>query len=95
MNEKNNVVYLPPEKAVNRVTCAMCGSSEIMTKWIMDGFDYGSGDKTVYLEVEIPVHVCADCSFEFTGHSADELQHEAVCRYLELLNPLRGGGASN
>lgn len=82
MNEKNNIVPLPSETLTNRVTCGMCGSSRVATKWVKDRFEYGSGDTMVYLEVEIPVYSCAECSFMFTDHRADTLQHEAVCRYL-------------
>lgn len=87
MNEKNKVVNLPSRDQANRVTCAMCGSSEVTTRLEMDSFEYGSGDTKVNLEVEIPVHNCSECSFEFTDHSADLLQHEAVCRHLGLLAP--------
>lgn len=87
MNEKNNVVNLPSRAQTNRVTCAMCGSSKVTTKLQMDSFEYGSGDTKIILEVEIPVHNCSECLFEFTDHSADLLQHEAVCRHHGLLTP--------
>lgn len=87
MNEKNNIVKFPSKNQTNHVTCAMCGSSKVTTKWLMESFEYGSGEAKVYLEVEIPVHNCGECSFEFTDHSADLLQHEAICRHLGLLTP--------
>ena len=87
MNEKNNIVKFPSKSQSNRVTCAMCGSSQVTTKWQKDRFEYGGGEAKVELEVGIPVHSCAECSFEFTDHSADILQHEAVCRHLGLLTP--------
>lgn len=88
MNEKNNIVKFPSKTLADRVTCAVCGSSKVTTKWLKDRFEYGSGDTAVYLEVEIPVHSCVECSFEFTDQSADLLQHEAICRHLRLLTPL-------
>lgn len=91
MNEKNNIVQFPSKTLTIRVTCAMCGSTKVATKWLKDSFEYGSGDATVYLEAEIPVHNCSECSFEFTDHSADMLQHEAVCRHLGLLTPAEVG----
>ena len=87
MNEKNNIVNFPSRTQEKRVTCAMCGSSKVTTKWLMDSFEYGSDETKVLLEVEIPVHNCGECSFEFTDHSADLLQHEAICRHLGLLSP--------
>ena len=87
MNEKNNIVSFPSGTLKKRVTCAMCGTPEVEAKWLKTGFEYGSGDTAVYLEAEIPVYYCTKCSFEFTDHSADMLQHEAVCRYLGLLTP--------
>ena len=91
MNEKNNIVQFPSKPLTNHVTCAMCGSLKVATKLSKDSFEYGSGDAAVYLEVEIPVHNCTDCSFEFTDHSADMIRHEAVCRHLGLLTPAEVG----
>ena len=87
MNEKNNIITFPSKSQSNCVTCAMCGSSKVTTKWLKDSFEYGSGEAKVHLEAEIPVHSCAKCSIEFTDHSADLIQHEAVCRHLGLLSP--------
>ena len=49
--------------------------------------EYGSGPKPVRLHVNVPVYQCRDCETEFTDGSAEEVRHEAVCRYLNVLTP--------
>lgn len=83
MNENSKIIPLPKED----ITCGMCGASDVKTRHVEDSFEFGRGNSTVFLSAIIPVHSCAECSFEFTDSKADDLCHEAVCRHLGLLTP--------
>jgi putative zinc finger/helix-turn-helix YgiT family protein len=67
--------------------CPNCGSNRVQTQIIRDKFEYGSGAKATTLEASIPYRRCADCGFEYTDYEAEDVQHEAVCRYLQVMTP--------
>ena len=50
-------------------------------------FTFGKDAEGVELCAEIPVHICAECGFEFVTSEAGRLKHEAVCRYLGVMTP--------
>ena len=72
--------------------CPLCGGGSIATEWIRDSFEYGTGDAAVPLEVDLPVHRCGLCDFEFLDHEGERLRHEAVCRHLGVLSPAEISG---
>ena len=67
-------------------TCPVCGGNHVNTYDHQDSFEYGSGDSTVTLQVELPVRKCEACDFEFLDQEGERLKHEAVCRHLGVLN---------
>jgi DNA-binding transcriptional regulator YiaG len=64
----------------------LCGGG-VAISWTRHTFDYGSGESAVELSVEVPVHRCDGCDFEFTDEIAERLRHEAVCDHLGVLSP--------
>ena len=69
------------------LVCPLCDGESIVTFQHPDTFNYGSGDSTVTLEVDLPVRRCTACDFEFVDHEGERLRHEAVCRHLGVLSP--------
>jgi putative zinc finger/helix-turn-helix YgiT family protein len=67
--------------------CPECGHSEMDTRWEDCPFTYGSGADAVEIPVRLPVRKCRKCGFEFFDEEAEDLSHEAVCRYLGRLTP--------
>jgi putative zinc finger/helix-turn-helix YgiT family protein len=73
--------------ASNAMTCGQCGSARITTSLQNDAFQYGDDSNAVKLMVNVPVHSCANCGFQFTTEEAEELRHDAVCKHLGVLSP--------
>lgn len=69
------------------LACPLCGNTGITTSWNPDVFNYGSGESTVELTVDVPVRRCEDCDFEYLDDEAERLKHEAVCWHLGVLSP--------
>ena len=68
--------------------CANCGSTEIQTRIVNQAFNYRKNrNETVELSAEVPVRRCSDCRFEFLDYEADDVRHEAVCRFLNVMTP--------
>lgn len=47
----------------------------------------GSGEKSVVLNVTIPLCSCGNCGLEFTDYRAEDIRNSAVCHHLKLLSP--------
>lgn len=68
-------------------TCPVCGEDRVTTFDHPHTFEYGSGDSAVTLQVNLPVHQCQACDFEFLDQDGERIKHEAVCRHLGVLTP--------
>ena len=84
MNPRHSAPRL--RQVVAESVCPLCGGG-VTTSWTRHTFNYGSGESAVELSVEVPVHRCDDCDFEFTDETAESLRHEAVCDHLGVLAP--------
>jgi putative zinc finger/helix-turn-helix YgiT family protein len=73
--------------AVVTLQCPQCGSNKVLTSIETQPFTYGRGTDAIELTAEIPVRYCSNCGFEFLDQAAEELRHEAVCRYLRVMTP--------
>ena len=80
------------EAAADNDQCPQCGAKAVATSWHHDVFNYGSGDSAAQLGVDLPVHQCGSCGFEFLDQEGERLRHEAVCRHLEVLSPAQVRG---
>ena len=67
--------------------CGSCGSGRVQTRKQIKVLNYGTLDKPVGLQAEVPVYRCADCEFMYTDREASELCHDAVCRYRDVMTP--------
>ncbi|SUU90710.1 putative zinc finger/helix-turn-helix YgiT family protein [Aminobacter aminovorans] len=67
--------------------CEICEANAVTVRWYEEKFAYGSGDDQVLLSAVVPVYECGECGEMHTGHEAEELRHEAVCRHLGRLTP--------
>ncbi len=83
MNGRNNNSKVEPMN----LTCPLCGSDRVNTRFEEKSFRHGSGESAPILCATIPVHECRDCGFEFTTSEAHMKCHEAVCRYLGVMTP--------
>ncbi len=77
----------PNEGNDDAVVCFDCGSTEVVKALQKQVFQYGDGDSAVELTAEMPIYTCRTCGFQFGGPEADDVRHEAVCRYLGVLTP--------
>lgn len=68
-------------------TCALCGEAAAFTSIVDHEFDYRDGGKMVKLTVSVPVTECHSCEEVYFGDGAEEIKHEAVCRFLGRLTP--------
>ena len=84
MNPRHSAPGL--RQVVADTACPLCGGG-VATSWLRHTFDYGTGESAAELSVEVPVHRCDDCDFEFTDEIAERLRHEAVCDHLGVLAP--------
>lgn len=71
----------------SNVECPNCGAIGVETRVINDKFKYGVGSNAVDLEAKIPFRHCPMCEFEYTDAEAEDLRHEAICRYLKRMAP--------
>lgn len=69
------------------MACAICGSENLTCRSEIEKFPYGAGKNPATLQAKIDVFHCEDCQFEFTGPTAEEARHEAVCRHLGVMAP--------
>ena len=83
MQNSNNVIQFP----TTQIDCVLCGSKEVTTRQEKISFPVSTRGKEQTLYVDIPVHQCKECDFEFTGPDADKIQHDAVCRFLNVMTP--------
>lgn len=67
--------------------CIACGSSDVSTRTVQEEFEYGAGSNPIRIRVRVPVHRCATCESEYSDADAEDIRHEAVCRYLGVLTP--------
>lgn len=68
--------------------CINCDSPNVITRSAKISFPYRvSSTNSVEIQTEIPVRHCVECEFDFTDSDADDARHDAVCRYLGVLNP--------
>ena len=67
-------------------TCPLC-DAPAFTEWKTHRFPYGEGESQVELQVYLPVRCCSKCEFQYTDWVGEELEHEAVCKHLNLLSP--------
>ena len=68
-------------------SCPMCSEEGITTTWNIHGFDYGTGESSVELQVRVPMRRCGTCEFEYLDDEAERLKHIAVCDHLGVLPP--------
>ena len=80
---KNSIGFDPTETAV----CAECGATAVTETMENEEFSYGSGKEKVVLHACVPVLQCKSCGLRFTDARADDLRHEAVCRYVGRMTP--------
>lgn len=71
----------------SEATCPLCGKDGITTAWSPLAFNYGTGGATVELKVEVPVHRCEACEFEYLDDEAEHQKQNAICRHLGVLTP--------
>ena len=74
-------------EVIAETTCPVCDGSRVTTSWTCHTFDYGSSESAAELSVDVPVHRCDACEFEFLDATAERLKHEAVCEHLGVLSP--------
>lgn len=67
--------------------CVSCGAAGVTHSVQTQQFAYNEGGDEVLLTAQIPVIQCGVCGEAYTGADAEEIQHEAVCRYLGRLTP--------
>lgn len=67
--------------------CTSCGTLGVTHSVQTQQFAYAEGHNEVLLTAQIPVIECAACGEAYTGADAEEIQHEAVCRYLGRMTP--------
>ena len=83
MKSSNNIIQFP----ATQPDCVLCGSKEVTTREEEISFPMSNRGKEETLHIDIPVHQCKECDFEFTGPDAAKLQHDAVCRFLNVMTP--------
>lgn len=67
--------------------CALCGEPAASTSIVDYEFDYRDGAKLVKITARVPVTECRSCEEDYFGEGAEDIKHEAVCRYLGRLTP--------
>ncbi len=76
-----------PGDGKNKLSCSLCGGSEVSTKICHHTFVYGEGAGAVELAVDLPVRSCRACEFEYLDEASERLKHETVCNHLGVLSP--------
>ncbi len=67
--------------------CPLCGGDRVTTSLHRQTFSYGSGESAIELTVDVPVHRCGPCDFEYLDEVAEDLKHEAICQHFGVLSP--------
>ena len=67
--------------------CALCGSDKVQTRHKTKFFTYGTLENQTKLQAEVPVYRCTECNFTYTDQEGDQLCHDAVCKFLQVLTP--------
>lgn len=68
-------------------TCPQCENNHVETVIQEEDYVYGTGESAIRLQVEIPVHTCNRCEFQFTDWEGSEIKHNALCQHFGVLNP--------
>ena len=71
----------------NKLSCSLCGGSEVTTAIHCHAFVYGEGADAVELEADVPVRSCDACEFEYLDEESERLMHETICSHLGVLSP--------
>ena len=66
-------------------SCEMCGAPGLKTQLVRNPFLYGTGSDAVELSADMPVHTCNQCDLSYTGEEAENIEHDVVCRHLDVL----------
>jgi DNA-binding transcriptional regulator YiaG len=85
--ESQSTKLLAPIREEVSLSCPACGHGSVETTQIEHKFPYGDGDKGVELSATVPLRRCLECGVEFFDAVAEEIRHEAVCRYLGVMPP--------
>ncbi len=88
-NTKSSNVVIPFPTQLPQEDCGICGSDNVEARLEEISFVYGQGKDATTLNTVVPVHKCLDCEFEFTGPAADRICHDAVCRHLNIVPPMK------
>lgn len=67
--------------------CPDCNATDFRVENKEQKFLYGTAGNEAELSARVPVYVCSNCGFEFTGPEAEDARHEAVCRHLRVMTP--------
>lgn len=84
MNSRRSVSHLQAVQL--EPVCPLCDGG-VTTERKPLKFDYGADDTMVELAVDVPVHRCNVCDFEYLDDEAEHLKHDAVCQHLGVLSP--------
>lgn len=83
----DNSLYVHDDETAFDYECPQCGEGSVTTQLIHDSFEYGTGESSVTLQVDLPVRKCLSCGLQYIDHEGEQIRHEAVCRHLGLLSP--------
>ena len=85
MKDKDNIYKIGSFSS--DIQCASCESGRVVTRKEIKRFPYRTQKTKVELQACVTVYKCQDCEFEYTDREADELCHDAVCRYRNVMTP--------
>ncbi len=85
MDSKNFSVISPNSSELEQ--CPQCEQLALSTEFVQHQFDYGTSTPTQTISVDLPVHICTNCGFQYLDESGTSLKHEAICRHLGVLTP--------
>ena len=85
MKDKDNIYKIG--NFSSDAQCASCGSGRVVTRKEIMRFPHRTQNTKVELQACVTVYKCRDCNFEYTDREADELCHDAVCRYRNVMTP--------
>ena len=77
----------PEDTPAHKRTCPVCGEEAVRTAIHAHAFRYGTGKRAADLTVNVPIRSCSKCDFSYLDAEAEEIKHDAVCRYLGVLTP--------
>ena len=87
MNSHQHLKATATKLSSAQYTCPLCGEFGISTSIQTDKFVYGDGKTAAELSVDLPVHYCAACDFQFVDSKGEDIKHRAVCQHLGVLPP--------